>query len=386
MRRRHASWCADFVAQVSASVRGRDEAAWWARLDSEVDNLRAALTWATGADDADLSMALLGNFEFWTYYTRRLGYLLGAWATAALTTTGAAEHPDFAQALTLRSVDHFNHQRIDDAEHDARRAVELIDEPGTPFNTNPWIVLSTVLITSGRAIEIEGAETFLEAARATGDDYTLASALGQVAFMWYILDDTEHGLPLAEEATMLAQQIGNPTLITNTGTWLGVALEATDPPRARTHPREPRIEHGQRPSDVGSTSRRRVAPMGAGADGRRRRGPTVGDPVPTACHRHRLHEEGDTRLVLTELDTYAQALAATDRAETRRDAPSQSRRRSRSPHHGEPHLGRPPRRETNERAASAANSARNASPTSPHTAPPSGTTRRPPSPSPNSTA
>ena len=58
MRRRHASWCADFVAQVSVGVRGRDEAAWWARLDSEVDNLRATLTWATGADDADLSMAL----------------------------------------------------------------------------------------------------------------------------------------------------------------------------------------------------------------------------------------------------------------------------------------------------------------------------------------
>src|SRR6185436_4735288 len=58
MRRRHATWCAGFVAQVSVGMQGPDEAAWWERFEREIDNVRAALTWATGADDSDLSLSL----------------------------------------------------------------------------------------------------------------------------------------------------------------------------------------------------------------------------------------------------------------------------------------------------------------------------------------
>ena len=141
MRRRHATWCAGFMAQVSVGVQGPDEVAWLARLDREIDNVRAALTWATGADDADLSLSLIGSFGFWNLFGRRLGYVLGPWAAAALATTGAAEHPRFAHVLALRALDHFNHQRIDEAERDARRAIDLIAEPGTPFSTSPWSVL-----------------------------------------------------------------------------------------------------------------------------------------------------------------------------------------------------------------------------------------------------
>ena len=186
-------------------MQGPDEVAWLARLDREIDNVRAALTWATGADDADLSLSLIGSFDFWTLWSRRLGYFLGPWAAAALATTGAADDPRFAQVLAVRAIDHLNHQRSDEAERDARQAVDLLAEPGTPFSTGPWSALCLVLVLLGRADEVEGADAFLDAARATGDDYTVASALALVASWWYVLGNHERCLPFAEEATLLAR-------------------------------------------------------------------------------------------------------------------------------------------------------------------------------------
>ena len=144
-RRRHATWCAGLVAEASVGMQGPDEAAWLERLDREIDNLRAALTWATGADDADLSLSLIGTFGIWNLYSRPLGYVLGPWAAAALATTGAADDPRFAQVLAIRALDHLNHQRLDEAERDARQALELMAEPGIPFSANPWSALCLAL-------------------------------------------------------------------------------------------------------------------------------------------------------------------------------------------------------------------------------------------------
>ena len=135
-----------FVAEASVGMQGPDEAAWLERLDREIDNVRAALTWATGADDAELSLSLIGTFGLWNLWGRPLGYVLGPWAAAALATTGAVDDPRFARCWRYGHIDHFNHQRIDEAERDARRAIELMAEPGIPFSTNPWTTLCLVLM------------------------------------------------------------------------------------------------------------------------------------------------------------------------------------------------------------------------------------------------
>jgi predicted ATPase/class 3 adenylate cyclase len=309
IRRRHATWCAGLVAEASVGMQGRDEAAWWDRLGREIDNLRAALTWATGADDADLSLSLIGNFGMWTLSSRPLGYVLGPWAAAALATTAAADDPRFAQVLAIRAIDHVHHQRLDKAERDARRAVDLMAEPNTPFSANPWSVLCFALMTSGRADEIEGVDAYIEAARATGDDYALAAALAFVASQWYVLGNQERCLPFAEEATLLAQRIGNPTLMALAGTYLGAALETTDPARARTT-LETAIEHA---TTVGSGSH-----VSAALTFLARMGSDATSPKWATRFRSVLdiaYENGDTHYVVLYLDMYTQALANTDRVE-----------------------------------------------------------------------
>jgi hypothetical protein len=135
-RRRHATWCAGLVAQASLGMQGPDEPAWSARLDRETDNIRAALTWATGTDDTDLSLSLIGTFGIWHLYTRPVGYVLGPWADAALATSGAADDPRFADVFAVRALDHLNHGRLHEAERDARQALDLMAEPDAPFNAN----------------------------------------------------------------------------------------------------------------------------------------------------------------------------------------------------------------------------------------------------------
>jgi predicted ATPase/class 3 adenylate cyclase len=309
LRRRHATWCASFMADVSVGVRGPDEAVWLDRVHRETDNIRAALTWATGADDADLALSLMGHFDLWSLFGRRLGYLLGPWVAVVLATTGATEDARFGRVLAAGVVDQLNHQRQEDAERDARRVVDLLAE-GRTDETFAWGTLFYTLALSGRAPEIEGVDAFLDAARATHDDYTLAGALATVALVTYTLADLEDAVRISEEALQIGQRIGNSTLMAAAGLLLGGALETTDPLRARAI-LETALEHAKAVDmpQVSGGCLAFLARMGVDAPDLRwavefRRGVDLA------------HDAGDTMSVLMYLDIYAQALAATERAET----------------------------------------------------------------------
>ena len=126
--------------------------------------------------------------------------MVGPWAAAVLATTGAADDSRFAPVLAVQALDHLNHQRIDDAEREARRAVELLAGSDIPFSALPWSVLCSSLMNAGRADEVEGVDAFVEAARATGDDHTLSCALLIVGTQWYVRSDQERCVTATEEA------------------------------------------------------------------------------------------------------------------------------------------------------------------------------------------
>jgi hypothetical protein len=171
--------------------------------------------------------------------------------TRVQATTDTAEHPRYVYVLALRAVDHLNHQRLDDAERDARLALEVMDRSGDVFIAQAWCALCTTLWWAGRAEDVQDADAFIESVRATSDDATLADALNVVAEFRYLLGDTERAVACAEEALLLAQRIGNPTLLTYSNMWIGGALRTTDPPRARAA-LEAALDHA-RATEGGST-------------------------------------------------------------------------------------------------------------------------------------
>jgi len=66
LRQRHASWCLALMKAAGGDLNmGRAQAAWLARLDLELDNLRAALAWFEAADDPVNVLRLFTSVGYW---------------------------------------------------------------------------------------------------------------------------------------------------------------------------------------------------------------------------------------------------------------------------------------------------------------------------------
>ncbi len=72
VRARHLNFFLELSAEAEPRLRTADQLMWLARLETEHDNLRAALKWALGSGDGEAGLCLAGNLSrFW--------YLRGYW-------------------------------------------------------------------------------------------------------------------------------------------------------------------------------------------------------------------------------------------------------------------------------------------------------------------
>lgn len=70
-RRRHARFFRDLAVQAGRHIRGPEETRWWERIDTELDNLRQAMTWAMEAGEPELALEIAGGFwRFWWFKAR----------------------------------------------------------------------------------------------------------------------------------------------------------------------------------------------------------------------------------------------------------------------------------------------------------------------------
>jgi non-specific serine/threonine protein kinase len=117
IRDRHLAWCRSLTEQTAVGLHGTEQAAWFARLDLDHENLRTALQWAVdrGLADAGLRVAT----GLWIYWRTRVLQGEGRRWFAALLAGGVDVDPtlranalegaawlaedqfDFAQASTL---------------------------------------------------------------------------------------------------------------------------------------------------------------------------------------------------------------------------------------------------------------------------------------------
>ena len=82
LQARHASWCVALAERAEAATEQTDAAAWFDRLDRELDNLRTAFAWSEASGDIDAGLRLAGALRwFWDlrghgregrYYLERL--------------------------------------------------------------------------------------------------------------------------------------------------------------------------------------------------------------------------------------------------------------------------------------------------------------------------
>jgi hypothetical protein len=279
-RRHHAQYFAGWAEAAGPHFVGRDEFAWRARENAELDNLRAAVTWALDRDDLDdigLALRIIGALANESVGNPAAG--MGAWAEQALphveitspqlryAVIGAAAYRQFtlgnyqyAQALAQRAIgDGVPHRAparftaystlaqstslLGEPERalaislDAARLLDR-DYPGSADAAQAHAAAAIIAAQSGDPIARAEAESALRQARATANPTTLAIAL--MAHGWALIaDDLFAAIAALDESIALCRQGAGPNSF---GTALclaaGVRVRTGDLPHAARDLRE----------------------------------------------------------------------------------------------------------------------------------------------------
>jgi predicted ATPase/DNA-binding SARP family transcriptional activator len=231
--RAHAEHYTAFAETADAHLGGPDEADWVKEVAAELDNLRAAHTWALEQGEADLALrlpvALLRYAEF------RLTSELFTWAERAAEMAGPPGHLLLPVAWAMAAVGFRFRGQLDRAAALGERGLTAAGGPDDPLRWPALKVLSQVALFEGRLDE---------AARASDEANRLSLAVGDPAWsVWTAMasilsraygGDAPRALAQAEQVNHLAERVGNPTAMAFARYARGEILLDTEPDRAAT--------------------------------------------------------------------------------------------------------------------------------------------------------
>jgi tetratricopeptide (TPR) repeat protein len=231
---RHAAHFLALAEQAWPELWGADQERWFARLDRERGNLRAALAWAVAEPDPELLAGLAGALG--PYWEAR-GQLSEAhrWLDAAL---AAKPVSPWARARSLMAKSRL----LFLVEGDAAQALPALEESLTLFrslNDARWTVVSISHLARalgqigqhGRADALF--DESIQLARRHGDGWALSLALNNYGDLLEQRGDTTRARPLLEESLALRRTLGEPRGVATTLSNLGpLALLDGEPDRA----------------------------------------------------------------------------------------------------------------------------------------------------------
>ena len=211
LQRRHAHYFSDLARRAGEELRGPEAARWLPALASELDNIRAALTFSIEADDFDDGFALSADlYRFWLAQGRAsegrrwLDELLAHATDAPRALRGTALYRSGDMALWQGDYER--------AAELSAEAVPLLREAGLTAQ------LCGVLTTNGWAVgalgDRERARVLLEEALALAReeslDMEIASALNSLAALHKQQGEYEQALRFNEECLEVIERIGDP--------------------------------------------------------------------------------------------------------------------------------------------------------------------------------
>jgi len=209
-RAQHARWATGLAEQANPELTEANQQHWFSRLDTEHDNLRAALGWAIEQRDA-LTAQRIGSsiYRFWITE----GHCTEArhWLEAAL-----ALDPDSASAprgwtLIGAGVIAFflgDYQRATDCHIEARALfTELGDPRGVACCYGNLGLIADAEMDYDRAVELYS--DALERFRALGDQAHTRFMLGNLGLIRYFQQEYQHAESLMQESLALAREMGD---------------------------------------------------------------------------------------------------------------------------------------------------------------------------------
>ena len=233
-RRRHAAYFAQLTETWAPLMRSREELATRARLRAELDNVRAALTWAFDRDDADdheLGVRLVVALEYEVTLDRGAGF--GIWSERALEVVERWQPGQHSAVLATAAQ--VVGQRGELAEARALAEFAFAEwQIGTPGDLQAPIALGSLLLGQGEpAAAIRMIVDAIGAFETAGSrDYERANLLAVAAIFRIYSGPPAAARAEAEESVQLSRRIGNPSQLAIALGALGAALVPDDPSAA----------------------------------------------------------------------------------------------------------------------------------------------------------
>jgi predicted ATPase/DNA-binding SARP family transcriptional activator/DNA-binding CsgD family transcriptional regulator len=222
VRRRHAEFFLALAKEAEPELTGAHQQAWAERLETEHDNLRAALSWSL-EKEPETALRLAGTLaHFWEIRSR---FMEGSrWLEAALRQSGRTEAATRALVLTEAGTFAWHRGDYERSGMLQREALVLYrqqgDEGGVAFSL---MCLGNQQCEQG---DDDGAVPFLEEAlvlsRRIGDKRTVAYTLWNLAEVARHRGDYEQAKTLALESQALSRQMADKWQLARITGWLGV--------------------------------------------------------------------------------------------------------------------------------------------------------------------
>jgi predicted ATPase len=227
VRERHARYFADFARDAGRGLWSSEEVAWAQRVEADLDNFRAAVSWAVAAGETDMAMRVSAALV--TQAVERPAWATASIAEQALAAAGSGTHP--LRAIVMGEAA-FAAARIGDIDKARALLQEAIEaqRQGARFTASVWTYAAMVFdreLYSGE-IAVQRAEEALARAEAAGDvvgAIALRAAHATTLIGWS--DRTDEARAGAERALADARALGQPALIAMGLLALGEALVVT---------------------------------------------------------------------------------------------------------------------------------------------------------------
>ncbi|MCU1450482.1 MAG: transcriptional regulator, LuxR family, partial [Acidimicrobiales bacterium] len=237
-RRRHLQFFADVLRRAEGELTGPDQAAWFARVALEYDNVRAALDWAgSGAAGSGLLLDMAGCL--WRFWLVRGPWREGrAWVARGLEVDGAVASPAVrAKALAASGGLAIEQGDLGAAQPFLEESLALWQQLGDMFGTAH--ALNHLGTLAMARFEYDASRAYLrdalEMRRAINDDRGVAVSLRNLGLLAALQRDFQTARMLYQEALPLARRLGEKRVIaTITQALALVVFEDGDLAGART--------------------------------------------------------------------------------------------------------------------------------------------------------
>ena len=240
VRRRHATYVMAFAESVAPGLERPAQAAELDRLAGEMDNVRAALSWALQRGDSSTSLRLATAMaHFW--FVRAMPHEGRRWLEASLATTPGVSGPLKTHALLWASA--LAHLQGDFSQHRelAKRGLAEARASADPFGVA--LALFQLGVAAEEQRDLDRAATLYEDVlrmmRHIGEPYWIAILLSNLGEINLLRGRLREAARFADEALAHFRVLGNEWgLAQGLGTAAAVASANNEPRRAATLLRE----------------------------------------------------------------------------------------------------------------------------------------------------